>query len=524
VTTSAQPKLQLSERQLWDGLCRTDLTAWTVRALSPRKQKPALHHQVLLRHLELVGTGAIDRLLILMPPGYAKSTYASVLFPAWFFAQRPYLDVIGASHVAKLAEEFSGKIQDQIRAHWRMLGYRLSNENVESWRTSNGGRYRAAGVGGSITGRRSDLTVIDDPIKGAADAESQTVRDTLWNWYTAEVYTRQKPGSRIVVIETWWNEDDLAGRLLAAQAAGEGDRWVVLRMPAICDSVDDPLGRKIGQALWPAWHDEIALLGGKRPDGTLVAGIRKNVGEYVWGALYQQNPRPRGAAFFDEACLLVDSTSGLVDHEGKPIKVPVPMPTRCDTVFGIIDTAIKSGAEHNSTAVTWFSYDSFLRPTSTLILDWDIVQIEGADQAGWLPSTFERGEELARQCGARRGFLGVLIEDKATGTVLLQQAENARRDGKYFPAFPIDSATTAMGKDERAIAAQPYVIADGVKITDEAYYKTKVHKGRAANHFISQVTSFRLGAKKSDGLDLLDTFCYGVTLAHGSSSGDRKGI
>jgi hypothetical protein len=213
-----------------------------------------------------------------------------------------------------------------------------------------------------------------------------------------------------------------------------------------------------------------------------------------------------GVAFFTIEVLLVNGA-------------PVQMPTRCDTVLAIIDTAIKSGTEHNSTAVTYFSYNALAKP-GVLILDWDIVQIEGAQQADWLPSVFERCEALARQCGARLGSAGAIIEDKATGTVLLQQSANLRRRGMNSPAHAIDSKLTAMGKDERAIAASPYVYAGDVKITEQAFNKTKVHKRVSANHFVKQITNFRVGSKLRDPADdLLDTFCYGVLMTRGNSKG-----
>jgi hypothetical protein len=297
---------------------------------------------------------------------------------------------------------------------------------------------------------------------------------------------------------TRWHGDDLGGRLLAAAKSG-GDQWTLLKLPALAE-VGDLMGRAVGEALWPEWQDETEL-----------ARIRANVGEYVWGALYQQDPQPRGASFFNIDDLLVDGQ-------------PVPMPDRCDTVFAVIDTAIKSGKQHNSTAVGYFSYNSLTKPTTTLILDWDVLQIEGAAQADWLPKVYDRLEELARITGARRGSAGAMIEDKATGTVLIQQAENLRAQGKHAPAYAIDSKLTAMGKDERAIAASPYVIAQGIKITEEAFNKTSVLKGHSANHLISQVSNYRLGSKETDGLDALDVFCYAVSIAHGSNAGERKGI
>jgi hypothetical protein len=218
-----------------------------------------------------------------------------------------------------------------------------------------------------------------------------------------------------------------------------------------------------------------------------------------------------GVSFFPLEKLLVDGR-------------PVPMPDRCDVVGCLVDTAIKSGQEHNSTAVTYFSYNRYVDQPRTLILDWDIVQIEGAQQAEWLPSVFDRCEELARICGARQGSAGAIIEDKATGTVLIQQAANLRAKGINSPAYPIDSKLTAMGKDERAIAASPYVWAGNVALTQPAFDKTKVHKRISANHLIKQVTGFRIGSKEKDGKDLLDTFCYVVLMTNGTTRGERKGI
>ena len=229
-----------------------------------------------------------------------------------------------------------------------------------------------------------------------------------------------------------------------------------------------------------------------------------------------------GVAFFPVEKLLVPS--GELGPDGQVLMVPVPMPDRCDTVLAIIDTALKSGIEHNSTGVIWGSYNSLLQTSPVNILDYQLIQIEGAQQADWLPSVYARGEELAALCGARMGFSGAIIEDKATGTVLIQQATNLRREGIDAPAFAIDSKLTAMGKDERAIAASKYVWRGDVKITDYAFNKIITHKRITANHLLKEIGSFRVGAKMKDGLDLLDCFCYLTLMTRGSNSGDGKGI
>lgn len=187
----------------------------------------------------------------------------------------------------------------------------------------------------------------------------------------------------------------------------------------------------------------------------------------------------------------------------------MPYPRHCDTVFAVIDTASKTGTDNDATAVTYFAYSQHAVGPPLLILDWDVVQIEGALLEGWLPQVFRRIEELARQCGARMGATGAWIEDKNSGTILLQQASR-----RGMPAAAIESKLTAMGKDERAIAVSGHVHRGQVKYTNHAFNKTSVYKGRSRNHLVEQVEGFRVGDKKSEREDdLLDTFCYGIALA-----------
>jgi hypothetical protein len=208
-----------------------------------------------------------------------------------------------------------------------------------------------------------------------------------------------------------------------------------------------------------------------------------------------------GAAFFSREKLLFDGQ-------------PLPLPARCDGVFAIIDTASKTGTDNDATAVIFFASDSVGR-TRLLILDWDIAQIEGAVLETWLPNVFARLEELARLCGARHGSIGAFIEDKNSGTILLQQALR-----RQMPARAIDSKLTVLGKDERAISVSGYVHRELVKYTECAFNKTVVYKTRSRNHLLEQIESFRVGDKGGDREDdLLDTFCYGIALALGNSAG-----
>lgn len=222
-----------------------------------------------------------------MPPGSAKSTYASVLFPPWHYAQEPEHCVIAASHTQELAEKWGRRVRNLLSQHSLTLSVGLAHDSQAAgrWETSSGGEYFAAGVGGSITGRRADLVVIDDPVRSREDADSELIRDKTWDWYKSDLYTRLKPNARIILIQTRWHEDDLAGRLLQEMATG-GDQWTIVSLPALAEA-GDLLGRRVGEALWPEWED-LGELERKR----------RAVGPRDWIALYQQRPAPEEGDYF----------------------------------------------------------------------------------------------------------------------------------------------------------------------------------------------------------------------------------
>ena len=215
------------------------------------------------------------------------------------------------------------------------------------------------------------------------------------------------------------------------------------------------------------------------------------------------------AEFVDWSGVAFFSREKLLDNNR-----PVLYPATCDGVFAVIDTASKTGTDNDATAVTYFAINEH-GGSPLLILDWDIAQIEGATLENWLPSVFRRLEDLSRSCHARSGSLGAWIEDKNSGTILLQQS--LRRG---LNAHPIESKLTALGKDERAFSVSGYVHRRLVKYTDHAFNKTSIYKRKSRNHLVEQVESFRIGDKVSDREDdLLDTFCYGIAIALGNIEG-----
>jgi predicted phage terminase large subunit-like protein len=249
--------------------------------------EPAAHHGLLIQRLEAVARGDVHRQAVFMPPGSAKSTYASILFVAWWLAQHPGGSVIAASHTQELAERWGRRVRNLVTEHQLVLGYGLSGDSYAAgrWQTDQGGEYFAAGVGGAITGWRADLVVIDDPVRSREDADSALIRDRTWDWYRYDLVTRLKPNASIVLIQTRWHEDDLAGRALA-DAPGA---WEVLRLPALAEE-GDPLGRALGAPLWPEWFTPEMFVEAQRDPR-------------LWSALYQQRPTPEEGDYFQAGWL-----------------------------------------------------------------------------------------------------------------------------------------------------------------------------------------------------------------------------
>jgi predicted phage terminase large subunit-like protein len=258
--------------------------AFARHAMARLSKIPAAHHELLNGWLERVAAGECDRLMVQMPPGSAKSTYGSILFPAFYLARHRDAQIIATAHTASLAVHFGRQVRGAVLEHGAYLGTEVTRTSRAAARffVAGGGEYFAAGVRGPITGRRADLILIDDPVKNWAEAESAALRDALFDWYRGELSARLKPGGRIVLIMTRWHQDDLAGRLLAADPA-----WQCLKLPALAGE-GDPLGRAPGAALWPEMQDEAAI-----------ARRRREVGERVFSAMYQQEPRPPEAALFN---------------------------------------------------------------------------------------------------------------------------------------------------------------------------------------------------------------------------------
>ena len=230
---------------------------------------------------EDVAQGNSPRLMLFMPPRHGKSTLASVAFPAWHLGKNPQHEFISCSYSGSLAMSFSRKVRQLVREpNYKYIFEKTKldkdSQSIESWLTTQGGGYVAAGVGGGITGKGANILLIDDPVKNREDAESENNREATWDWYTSTAYTRLSPGGGILVILTRWHDDDLAGKLLTASEEG-ADQWEVVKYPAIAE--ENETYRKQGEALHPERYNLESL-----------EMIQRAIGPRDWTALYQQNP------------------------------------------------------------------------------------------------------------------------------------------------------------------------------------------------------------------------------------------
>ncbi len=220
------------------------------------------------------------RIIMTMPARHGKSELISVNTPIWFLEKWPQKFVMNISYGSELATDFSLRVrdtfQDQDLHHLLRTRIRADKKRVDRWLTPNGGGLTAAGIGGPLTGRGADLMLIDDYIKNAEDSLSETLRKKTWEWFKSTAYTRLEPGASLVILATRWNIHDLIDSCITELPH---ENWKVINFPALAE-VNDPLGREIGEALWPERYSREVLL-----------NIQKTLGSYWFEAMYQQNPR-----------------------------------------------------------------------------------------------------------------------------------------------------------------------------------------------------------------------------------------
>jgi len=303
-----------------------DPDAWLFK---PIESSVAAHHRLLMAKIQECIERDYGRLIVLMPPGSAKTTYTSVVAPAWAMGRKPGFKVIATSFSQVPADRMSKRCRQIVSSsqHRAIFGNSLAHGQggVAEWSLDNDSTMLAAGILGSITSARADLVIIDDPVSGREDADSETMRRKIRQAYDDDLMTRLKPKGSVILMQTRWHLDDLAGSILPEDYAGQSGPikcrddqvWEVLCLPARAERNDDPLGRKPGQYLWPEWFD--------RKHWTIYEGVDR-----TWNALYQQRPNSGTGGEF---------TAGMFSRY---VKTPKGLDWLLSTDFAVTEKTLKT--------------------------------------------------------------------------------------------------------------------------------------------------------------------------------------
>lgn len=269
----------------------------------PIEERIALHHYIMMMEIQKTMETPRGRQMIFAPPGSAKSTYASVIGTSWALGRRRNTQLGLLSYGSSIAAKQSRKVRTIVKQRlwssiWKERPVLLDDQRaVDDWSLTNGSSLMSAGLLAGITGNRFDGVIIDDPVRNREEADSATIRQKTYDEYIDTVLTRAKPNMWVILIQTRWHEEDLAGMILPANYEGEsglihcrdGQYWNVLCIPAKAEREDDPLGRNAGEYLWPEWF----------PKAHWSSWENNPLAQRTWAALYQQRPAPFTGVHFN---------------------------------------------------------------------------------------------------------------------------------------------------------------------------------------------------------------------------------
>jgi predicted phage terminase large subunit-like protein len=343
--------------------------AYYARLVSGGKWRAPRHIQELCRLLVDVWAGKLKRLAISCPPRHGKSLLISQYFPGWWLGTRPTNNVILTSYQERLVRRWSRKVRSDL-ATWgpKLWGHGpAKNASTASWEVLRGGlpaggAMDAVGTGGALTGKGAHLLVCDDLFKGKQEADSEAIRENVWDWFTSEALTRLEPGGAAVVVFTRWHFDDVIGRLEASQRRGDLlEPWTFVNLPALAVE-NDPLGRVPGEALWP-----------ERFPVERLEAIRQEVGPHVWQSLYQGAPVPAAGQAFKREWLRYAEVVGdkIVFPDGRTAALE-----QCFR-FGTVDLAVSTKTSADYTVMQAWAVVKDM--PALVLLEQRRARIEGPD-------------------------------------------------------------------------------------------------------------------------------------------------
>lgn len=413
------------------------------------------HHEITCERLSRLRHEKGQRLIITMPPQYSKSEMVSRCLPAWILGHNPKSKIILASYASALAESFNKDCQTIMEGeiYRRIFPRTLIRPHApRKWartgalvETSSGGYLYAVGVGGAITGKAANpLMIIDDPFKDWQEAMSPTRRQRVIDWYGSVIQTRLSLDANVVVMHTRWHEEDLVGHLIKqALEDSESSQYELINFPALVEDKaelhpHDP--REIGEALWPK----------HKGDPRKLNQIKKDVGSFIFAALFQQRPR---------------SAQGNIVNPNwwRTYRV---LPEKFDELIMSVDCTFKD-----------FDTSDYV-----VMQVWGRVGIEKylIDQSRDHMDVIRTAREIANLAVKYPRIYGIYIEDKANGAAVMQLLK--RKVSRMIPIEPVGS------KVSRVYAVSPQIEAGNVYIPHESVAKFDVGK------FVQEFSNFPLAA------------------------------
>jgi predicted phage terminase large subunit-like protein len=403
----------------------------------------AAHNQAIASALTKVESGYIKRLMIFMPPRHGKTMQVSEYFPAWYLGRNPENQIIASTYSNDRASDTGGKVRNyMLDPYFPKIfnGCTLSTDTKSKNKliTNKGGIMVSVGVNGTQTGRGANLFLIDDPVKNREEAESETSRRKLVDWYRGVAYTRLMPQNAIILIMTRWHFNDLAGFLLEEMSH---ENWAILKLPAICEEDNDIIGRKTGEALWKSDYPLKSL-----------EQIKITIGTREWNAQYQQTPLPAEGGMVDIRLFKkYDYGEYARAHMAVRDGYEKKLPFRIKRIVISVDTAFKESQLNDPSAFTvWGESET------------DCYLLNVVNKRMKYPTLKRHVIELHEFYSKfKLGQVRMLVEDKASGQSLIQDILDETR-------IPIIALPANPSKQVRMDSALPLIEAGKVHIPERS--------------------------------------------------------
>lgn len=434
---------------------------------------------------------ALDILLLSIPPRSGKSYTITETLPSWFLGKNPTGNVIICGYEGTFAEGFSRRNRDKFNRYAKDIFRVEENPNIQGvaqWETAAGGRCRAAGLKGGITGFGAELFIIDDPIKNQEMAESETVLAKIHDEMGPSVQSRIHPGGKLIVIQTRWVENDVIGYI---QSNWSDYVWADINLPCECeDEATDPLHRKLGDSLMGDHMGDFNLPQRIRNDNIWLRSKKMLVcageGERVWNALYQGHPSAQnGNLFRDNWWKRYCRRIGGETEDGSAVSARIDIADMEYTCLSV-DATFKKTETSDRVAITLWGLSQKNAYLYKLI-----------NKRMGFTETVER---IKRLCGEYPGIDQLIIEDKANGSAIIDTL-------KYTDGIPPIVAVNPLGgKYSRAQAVSPFIAGGSVYIpvdfteSERREIEDDNHIETGYGRFLYQMSHFPF-AKNDDMVD-----------------------